>query len=101
MTIRKNDFGTVIEFTLTDANGDAVNISDMTTKSLKLKSPSGVVTTKTMSFVTGGTDGKLQYTTLTGEINAAGDWQLQVLLAKTGAQFSSDIVIVTVGDILV
>lgn len=100
MVIHKGDFGTVIEFTLTDVNGDAVNISDMTTKEMLLKKPAGSLLTKTAVFVTDGTDGKLQYTTLTGDVNEAGEWQLQIHVAKTDANFYSDIKTVTVEDIL-
>lgn len=100
MTIHKTDAGTIIEFTLTDVNGDPVNISDMTTKQILLKKPSGTVLTETAAFVTDGSDGKIQYTTVAGKIDEAGEWKLQAKVSKTGAQFYSDQQSLTVADIL-
>jgi hypothetical protein len=97
--IRKGDVGLDIEVILMDGDS-AVNVSSMTTRTLKLKKPSGAVTTHAMSFVTDGSDGRLKYPTVTGDINEAGTWQLQVLVAKTGVSIHSSVVEFDVGDVL-
>jgi len=80
--VHLNDIGTNILVTVkdTDANGvtTALDISATTARSIILKKPSGTLLTKAASFVTDGTDGKIQYTTIAGDINEAGAWKLQV-----------------------
>jgi len=55
----------------------AVNVSTCTIKNIILKSPSGVKTTHTASFLTDGSEGKIYYDTASGDIDEAGTWKLQ------------------------
>jgi len=74
--IYKGDIGTV--FTVTVYSGNAVKpISTATTKTIKFKKPSGLVVSKAGSFVTDGSDGQYQYTTVEGDLDEAGDWEIQ------------------------
>lgn len=83
---RYNDVGTAIEVTIQDVAGTVFDISGASTKTLYLRSPSGVVTTHTATFSTDGTDGKVQYVTVTGDIDEIGEWRAQVyLVTATGS----------------
>lgn len=77
---RVGDIGTVLRVTLVelvDGVETEVDVSTASTKQIKLKDPSGNVTAKTASFYTDGTDGVLQYTTISGDFDEAGNWQMQ------------------------
>lgn len=75
--IFQGDVGTVLELTVYDENNIVINLVTATVKQIKLKSPPGLVTTKTASFTTDGTDGKIRYTTTSGDLSVAGAWQAQ------------------------
>ena len=77
--IHVNDIGTVFEVTLLDegSSPQIVDLSTATVKELIFKDPAGTSTTQTAAFTTDGTDGKIQYTTLTGDLDTAGLWYLQ------------------------
>ena len=70
------DVGTVIELTIKDENGDAVNVSAATVKQIKFDKPGAAPSvTKTAVFSTNGSDGKIRYTTITGDIDVPGEWK--------------------------
>jgi len=69
---------------------DIVDISSATVKQIKLYKPSGTVVTKTASFTTDGTDGKLEYTCTTSDLDEVGTWQSQVYLEMSGWTGHSD-----------
>jgi hypothetical protein len=84
MSVQKGAIGVIIELTITE-DDVAVNLSSATTKNIVLRSPSGVVATKTGAFVTDGSDGKLKYTTTAeADLNEAGFWKAQAALVMTG-----------------
>lgn len=84
------DIGTVIEVTLYDG-GSVVDISSATVKQFMLEKPDGTTVTKSASFTTDGTDGKLRYTTIANDLDTAGDWQLQVYVEMTAGKWNSDV----------
>ena len=65
-------------------DGVAVDVSAATTKQIKFKRPDGTSFTKTASFLTDGTDGRLLYVTVNGDLNMAGNWKLQGYVAGVG-----------------
>lgn len=75
MAVHTDDYGTVLTMTITE-DGSVVDISTATVKVFIFKNKSGRVE-KTASFVTTGSDGKLKYTFLDGDIDTAGPWQVQ------------------------
>lgn len=80
--IHKDDVGTVMELTVVDEDGAIIPIDAALTKQIKLRKPpaSGnppIILTKAGVFVTDGTDGKMQYTTVAGDINFDGPWDIQ------------------------
>lgn len=83
--IHKGDIGTKFLITITD-NGVAIDVSAATTKEIHLKSPGGVLSTKTALFNTDGTDGKIYWTTTaSSDLDEVGTWQIQAhLIIGTG-----------------
>ena len=71
-----NDLGVDLVIAITE-DGAVVDISTATTLELVLKRPGGTEVTKTASFYTDGTDGKIKYQTLAGDIDAVGLWEMK------------------------
>ena len=98
--IFEDDIGTVFEFTITECiNGvdTVVDVSSQSSMSFFFKKPDKSLLTKTPSFTTDGTDGKIEYTTLTGDLDAPGDWFLQaeVVIPASGT-FRTSLIAFTV-----
>lgn len=87
--IHIGDIGTVFLVTVQD-NGLAVDISTATTKELCLRKPDGTLLTKNADFNTDGVDGKLKYTTISGDLDAAGNWILQIHIVMPTGEWRSD-----------
>jgi hypothetical protein len=82
--IQKDAIGAIIELTI-QQKGSIINISSASaTKQIILKKPDNTKLTKTASFTTDGTDGKLQYITIAGDIDQIGDWQAQAYIVMVG-----------------
>jgi hypothetical protein len=71
------DIGTVFEVTVTDQAAAVVDISGASTKTMNFVKPNGVVVSKTAVLVNTGTDGKMQYTVIAGDLDLAGQWAAQ------------------------
>ncbi len=90
-SIHVGDVGTELLISLTE-NGVAKDISDMTTREFFLKPPeNGTLKTVTASFKTDGTNGQLTYNLVSGNIDVAGRWEVEAHIAKTGADYASEI----------
>jgi hypothetical protein len=76
-TPKVGDYGTVFEITLQDQDGAAADVSGATTKQIIFRKPGGTVVTKAADFVTDGTDGKIDYTAASGDLDTAGDWRIE------------------------
>lgn len=88
--IHVGDVGTV--FTVTIMDGAAiVNISTATVKQILYKKPDGTVLTKTADFSTNGSDGKIKYVTVVGDLDAAGTWSIQGYVEMPAGKWHSDI----------
>ena len=55
----------------------ALDISAATTTDIKFRKPSGTIVTQNASFSTDGTDGKMRYTSIAGDLDESGAWVLQ------------------------
>jgi hypothetical protein len=89
-----NDIGTVLLVTINDCvsgTSTPMDVSLATSLSLVLKSPSGISYTKTAIFNTDGSDGKIKYVTVDGDLNEVGTWRMQALVAFTSSSFSSGV----------
>jgi len=61
-----------------EKNNSAVDISGATsTKQLIFEKPDGTFLTKDGTFETDGTDGKLYYKSISGDLDTAGSWKIQ------------------------
>ena len=85
-----NDVGTRFEVTTKD-DGIVVDISGATTKQILFKKPSGSLLTKNGDFTTDGTDGKLEYSVITDDLNEVGVWKIQTKIILGGGVWSSEI----------
>lgn len=95
--IHVGDIGTIIEVTIKDG-ASVLDISSFTTKQFIFKRPDNTTVTKNASFSTDGSDGKLRYTIVSGDLNQQGlgntdnPWKLQVYLATVTNNWRSDII---------
>ena len=85
------DVGTVFEATITDQDAAVVDISAASTKESKFRKPTGAVLTKTATLVNTGTDGKMKYTSLAGDLDVAGVWQVQGHVVIGGGNWHTDL----------
>ena len=99
---RLDDAGTIIELTITDAAGASIDISAATLKEFIIQRPDGTNLTpnKSTSFVTDGTDGKIQYTTLAADLNVTGNWKVQAHIILPSGDWKSTVATFTVGNLL-
>lgn len=76
--IHVGDVGTVITLTIYEDDGTTVvDVSSATTKTIYFKKPDGTKLAATAGFTTTGTDGKIAYTTVAGDVSVAGVWEVQ------------------------
>lgn len=81
--IHVGDIGThlVVRF----MNGGVIQpVDQATVKQIKLEKPDGTGVAKTGAFVTDGTDGEVEYITLTGDLDQAGYWYIQGYVEMAG-----------------
>ena len=84
-SVQENTIGTVFEYTVLDTDGvSPLDISDATVTELVFRKPNGVTITKTATFVTDGTDGKIQYVTVANDLQPYGAWEIQARIAMLG-----------------
>ncbi|MDQ3007191.1 MAG: BppU family phage baseplate upper protein [Chloroflexota bacterium] len=74
--IQVGAIGLVITLTIME-DGAAVNISSAATRKIKIRKPDGTVLEKDAAFTTNGSDGKLTYTTVSGDIDQVGQYKVQ------------------------
>jgi hypothetical protein len=88
--IHAGDIGVV--FNITVMNGATVlNLSNANNISIIFQKPDGTDLTKTASLTTNGTDGKIKYTTVAGDLDQIGTWQIQARVDFGASVFSTDI----------
>lgn len=88
-TLRKNDKGISLRLRVRDNDGNVINISGATTKTLYFNKPDNTTTSKTASFYTDGTDGIVSYTTETDFLDTIGIWEIEVHLVIGAGSFRS------------
>ena len=74
--IQEGDIGTKLLITITD-DGSVVNISSASNLSIFIKKPDGSVLNRSGTLETNGTDGKMYYATIYGDIDTAGIYKIQ------------------------
>jgi len=88
--IHLGDIGTAFVVTIQDGSS-TIDISGATTKEIMLTAPDGGKLTKTATLTTDGTDGKMQYATVAGDLDEAGWWRLQGRVVLATGTWSTDV----------
>jgi hypothetical protein len=99
-TATKGDVGFVIERLVTTDGSTPRDLSLVTVKEFHAKPPVGPAKTWTAAFTTDGKDGLLRYATVEGDLDEAGDWQIQVYIEGAGAKLHSTSAKLGVGKLL-
>ena len=86
--IHKGDTGTKLLITIKD-NGGVVDISSASSLSIFIKRPDGTVLTRAGILETDGTDGKMYYIIVAGDLNEAGLYKIQAQVTLTSGAFYS------------
>ena len=88
--IHKEDIGTIFRLTVKDSDV-VVDISSQTLMQIKLRPKDGATKTKTAVFTTDGTDGKMQYVTIAGDLHCTDEWELQSRVTLSDGDWNSNI----------
>lgn len=75
--IQEGAIGVPITITFVGCEGEPQDISGATGLNILLKPPTGSLQTHAAAYVTDGTDGKIRYTTGSGDISEDGVWHAQ------------------------
>jgi len=75
--VHNGDIGTIFRLTITDIEGIEIDVSSANVKYIYFQDPTGTRVQKIAAFFTDGKDGKIQYTTIAGDIDMVGTWQIQ------------------------
>lgn len=87
--IHVEDEGTVFEATIYDENNVIVDLSSATTMEFRFRKANGTVLTVDAIHVTDGTDGKIKYTAVEGDIDVDGQWKLQAYVELPNGKWHS------------
>ena len=85
-TFRKNDIGLAISLRIKDDDGNIINISTATTKTLHFLKPDRTAVSKTASFYTDGTDGIITYSLESGFLDTVGIWEVEGYVIMSGVK---------------
>ena len=88
--IRVGDYGTRVEVVL-QQNGSVADISSATTREILFEKPDGSSITKSATFTTDGTDGKIYYDIESGVLDLPGIWRVQGRIATGAGSWKSSI----------
>ena len=88
--ILQNDPGAQFRLTIRNSQG-TTNVSTVTAKLMTFHRPDGSIIQREAAFYTDGSDGMICYTTLDGDLNVAGDWQVQAHVDFGHTEFQSEI----------
>ena len=88
--IHFDDVGTTLLGTIID-DGSAVDISSASSIKMIIKKPDQTSSTKTASFNTDGTDGKMKYVIVSVDVDQVGNYKLQVKVVIGSATYYSSV----------
>ena len=90
-----NDIGTVFRVTVYDTSSTGTStvadISSASTKKIIFKRPDGTTFEKVAVFTNTGTDGKIEYVSVDGDLDIAGRWRLQAYVATSAGTWRTDV----------
>lgn len=88
--IHVNDIGTRFLATIKD-DGIVVDVSNASVINMIFKQPDDQVIYKSATFLTDGTDGKIYYDTVAGDLDEAGQYKLQGRVSLPSGTYYTDI----------
>ena len=88
--IHVNDVGTKFLATIKD-DGVVVDISSASSITMKFRKPDDEVVSRTGTLDSDGTDGKVYYTTVFGDLDEAGHYKLQAVVNLPTGTYYTDI----------
>ena len=88
--IHLDDVGTIFKLTIKNPDNVVVDVSSATIQELIFAKPDGTSLTKS-SFTGDGTDGQIQYTTVSGDLNEVGLWHIQGHVVLSSGNWRSSI----------
>ncbi len=93
------DTGSVFTVTLTKPDGSTpLDVSNYTVLQFILLSPTSGAKVVNGALVGNGSDGKVSYTTRSGDLDSAGTWNIQVYVVTPQGAWHSDIATFKVKD---
>lgn len=87
--IHVSDVGTKFRPTVKD-DGLILDISGASTLQMFFRKPTGAVITRTAVLDTSGTDGKMKYVSIAGDLDVAGEWRVQGRVVIGGGDWHTD-----------
>jgi len=91
VSLHVSDVGTGIVRTIIDEDGNVVDCSTATIKTITFKKPDGTVIVKDATLVSSGVDGKIRYVTVAGFLDQPGTWLTQGFVTRPDGSWHSDI----------
>jgi hypothetical protein len=89
--VHVGDIGTAFEATIVDQTGAIVNVSGASTKEPWFQRADGSTLAKAAVFTTDGTDGKIRYLSVAGDLTSPGPWAVQGHVIISGGEWHSDL----------
>ena len=88
--IHVDDVGTRFSMTIQES-GSGVDVSNATSISIIFKKPDDELIVRSGVLLTDGTDGKVYYDTVVGDLDEAGHYKLQAIIALPSGTYYTDI----------
>lgn len=88
---RLNDFGSKIQITIIDSNGENFDLTGYTDLKLIFKKPDDSKEEKTASIVGLPTSGVIEYIVESGFLNQTGIWEVQAYIKNSAGAWHSNI----------
>ena len=82
-----------LQFTIVDQDGNVVDLTNVITKDLCFVKPDKTIISRPTTFTTDGSDGVIEYTTVSADLDLAGSWKVQAKIIDAGNEdYPSEIV---------
>ncbi len=88
--VHVGDIGTKFLVTIKE-NGVALDISTASVKKIRFRRPDNTTLDKTAVFETDGTDGKIYYLSIAGDLSIKGTWSIQGFITMPSGSWNSKI----------
>jgi hypothetical protein len=89
LSVQQSNIGVSFTATILDQSGEVVDLSSATTLDFIFQRPDGTLLVGAGGLVTDGTDGKMRYTTVSGDLDDVGAWRYQTHIEIGSSSFYS------------